>query len=142
MPYPYYEGLVADINQTGIGDLRTNGGIYNRIGHGVPDVSANGDNIPVYVGGKYRLWGGTSASAPIFSAVINRINERLRKGKNTLGFLNPALYSNLSMLNDITNGSNPGCNTTRFSAEEGWDPVTGLGTPNYPKMLKYFMSLP
>ena len=23
-----------------------------------------------------------------------------------------------------------------------WDPVTGLGTPNYPKMLDLFMSLP
>ena len=33
-------------------------------------------------------------------------------------------------------------NTLGFSAVEGWDPVTGLGTPNYPKMLEYFMSLP
>jgi hypothetical protein len=23
-----------------------------------------------------------------------------------------------------------------------WDPVTGLGTPNYPKMLAYYLSLP
>jgi len=24
----------------------------------------------------------------------------------------------------------------------GWDPSTGLGTPNYPKMLELFLSLP
>jgi hypothetical protein len=33
------------------------------------------------------------------------------------------------MLNDITNGTNPGCGTAGFSAARGWDPVTGLGTP-------------
>ena len=31
------------------------------------------------------------------------------------------------MLNDITNGTNPGCGTEGFEAVEGWDPVTGLG---------------
>ncbi|GAB7357186.1 hypothetical protein MBLNU459_g8174t2 [Dothideomycetes sp. NU459] len=147
-PYPYYSGLVNDTL-----DIQTlpnisalagsSGGIYNRIGRGVPDVSANSDNIAIYQGGNFSRAGGTSASTPIFASVINRINEeRLNAGKSSLGFLNPALYANPSMLNDITNGSNPGCNTQGFSAVPGWDPVTGLGTPNFPKMLKYFMSLP
>jgi tripeptidyl-peptidase-1 len=39
------------------------------------------------------------------------------------------------------NGSNPGCGTDGFYAVKGWDPVTGLGTPNYPKMLRLFMGL-
>jgi len=52
---------------------------------------------------------------------------RLNAGKNTLVFLNPALYSNSGMLNDIANGTNPGCGTHGFSAVPGWDPVTGLG---------------
>lgn len=39
-------------------------------------------------------------------------------------------------------GTNPGCDTLGFSAVPGWDPVTGLGTPNFPKMMKYYMSLP
>jgi tripeptidyl-peptidase I len=54
-PYPYYSGLA---NETGdvhdidalpdIAALAGNsGGIYNRIGRGVPDVAANGDNIAV-----------------------------------------------------------------------------------------------
>lgn len=73
-----------------------------------------------YSGGDYALSGGTSASTPIFAAVINRINEeRLNVGKKPIGFLNPSLYANPSMLNDITNGTNPGCSTDGFSAVPG-----------------------
>ncbi|KAG4436952.1 hypothetical protein IFR05_007565 [Cadophora sp. M221] len=114
-----------------------------RLGRGIPDVAANGDNIPVFSGDDFTQSGGTSASTPIFASLINRINEqRLNAGKPVLGFLNPALYANPGMLNDITNGTNPGCGTEGFSAVKGWDPVTGLGTPNYAKMLEYFMGLP
>ncbi|KAH8814814.1 peptidase S8/S53 domain-containing protein [Xylogone sp. PMI_703] len=147
-PYPYYSGLANDTGDiTALPDIGalagSTGGIYNRIGRGIPDVAANGDNIAVYVGGDYGLSGGTSASAPIFASVINRLNEeRLKRGKKPIGFLNPSLYANPSMLNDITNGTNPGCNTVGFSAVSGWDPVTGLGTPNYPKMLEYYLKLP
>ena len=146
--YPHYSGLVsntADItklpNITHL--VGKSNGIYNRIGRGIPDVAAVGDNIAIYFGGNFTLSGGTSASTPLFAAVINRINEeRLAANKSSLGFLNPAMYKNPSMFRDIVNGTNPGCSTKGFSAVEGWDPVTGLGTPNYPKMLKYFMSLP
>lgn len=147
-PYRSYSALSPDLNVTGalpdIGALAgTSGGIYNRIGRGIPDVSANGDNIAMYNGGNFSLSGGTSASTPIFSAVITRINEeRLNAGKGPIGFLNPSLYANPGMLNDIINGTNPGCGTVGFSAVEGWDPVTGLGTPNFPKMKEYYLSLP
>lgn len=118
-------------------------GVYNRAGRGYPDVAANGDNIAVFNKGRMGLSGGTSASTPIFASIINLINEeRLAVGKNPVGFVNPTLYSNPSVLNDITNGTNPGCGTQGFSAVEGWDPVSGLGTPNYPKMLQLFLSLP
>jgi tripeptidyl-peptidase-1 len=74
---------------------------------------------------------------------MRQINEeRLAAGKSTVGFVNPVLYANPGILNDVTKGSNPGCGTDGFSAVSGWDPATGLGTPNYPKMLKLFMSLP
>ncbi|KAG6227008.1 hypothetical protein E4U25_007919, partial [Claviceps purpurea] len=33
------------------------------------------------------------------------------------------------------------CGNDGFSAVPGWDPVTGLGTPKYPEMLKYFVNL-
>ena len=46
------------------------------------------------------------------------------------------------MFNDITNGTNPGCGTVGFTAVKGWDPVTGLGTINFPKLLARFLLLP
>ncbi|OPB46007.1 protease s8 tripeptidyl peptidase [Trichoderma guizhouense] len=131
--YPYYEN----------GQYQNSTGIYNRNGRGIPDVAANGDNIAVWVQGQKGLSGGTSASAPIFASLINRIvEERIKIGKGPLGLINSVLYENPGVLNDITNGTNPGCGTLGFNATKGWDPVTGLGTPNYPKMLELFLSLP
>jgi tripeptidyl-peptidase I len=92
------------------------------------DVAANGDNVAMFLERQFITNGGTSASTPIFASLINRINElRLNAGKNTVGFINPALYFHPEKLNDITNGTNPGCGTAGFSAAPGWDPVTGLG---------------
>jgi tripeptidyl-peptidase-1 len=72
-----------------------------------------------------------SASAPIFASTIALLNsQRLVP----LGFLNPWLYLESGVLNDVTTGSNPGCSTNGFTAAAGWDPVTGLGTPNFAKM--------
>lgn len=106
-------------------------------------MAANGDNIAVYVEGGLYTEGGTSASSPIFASLITRIiEERIKVGKGPLGFINPVLYQHPEVLNDINNGSNPGCGTNGFDAVDGWDPVTGLGTPNYPKMLDLFLSLP
>ncbi|KAL6900046.1 peptidase S8/S53 domain-containing protein [Trichoderma evansii] len=59
-----------------------------------------------------------------------------------IGFINPVLYQHPEVFNDIIGGSNPGCNTTGFSAVEGWDPVTGLGTPNYEKLKEVLLRLP
>ncbi|KAL1966448.1 hypothetical protein VTN77DRAFT_4590 [Rasamsonia byssochlamydoides] len=133
-PYAYYEGNAS---------FGANGGLYNRLGRGYPDVAANGDNIATFNEGIFVLSGGTSASTPIFASIINRINEeRLAAGKGPVGFVNPVLYKNPQVLNDITNGTNPGCGTSGFATAPGWDPVTGLGTPNYPKMLDLFLSLP
>lgn len=86
---------------------------------------------------------GSSLSAPIVASIINMINdERTQAGKGPVGFINCVLYKNPDIFNDIQKGSNPGCFTDGFEAVAGWDPVTGLGTPNYPKMLEVFMALP
>ncbi|KAK5994176.1 Aorsin [Cladobotryum mycophilum] len=125
------------------GNYSISKGLYNRNGRGYPDVSANGDNIAVWVQGQSTTEAGTSASTPIFAALINRIiEERIKVGKGPVGFINPVLYENPQVLNDITDGNNPGCGTKGFSAVSGWDPVTGLGTPNYEKLLSLFLSLP
>ncbi|KAF2232319.1 subtilisin-like protein [Viridothelium virens] len=118
---------------------------YNNSGtvRAIPDVSANGANYVIAIDGEFGLVYGTSASSPTFGSVITLINgQRFDAGKSSVGFLNPTLYANSSVLNDITEGDNPGCATSGFQAQPGWDPVTGLGTPNYPKLLELFLSLP
>ena len=62
------------------------------LGRGYPDFSAIGDNVVIINNGAPTLIGGTSASAPTFAAIINRINEeRIAAGKSTVGFVNPTL---------------------------------------------------
>ncbi|THH17744.1 hypothetical protein EW146_g3129 [Bondarzewia mesenterica] len=80
--------------------------------------------------------GGTSASSPTFAGVVALLNDaRINAGLPPLGFLNPLLYSTgVAGLNDITVGNNAGCGTEGFNASTGWDPVTGLGTPNFGKL--------
>ncbi|KAL4898153.1 peptidase S8/S53 domain-containing protein [Aspergillus ambiguus] len=133
--YKYYES----VNNNSFAD---GGGIYNRIGRGYPDLAAIGDNVLIFTSGVPQLIGGTSAAAPVFAALLTRINEeRLAAGKSTVGFVNPVLYANPDAFFDVTSGNNQGCDTKGFSAAKGWDPVTGLGTPNYPKLLDVFMNL-
>lgn len=116
----------------------------NRTGRGVPDVSALGQRIAVVELGEITTEDGTSASTPLFAALLNRINEeRLAVGKTTVGFVNPVLYANPQVFNDITVGNSSMCSAiSGFQAVEGWDPVTGLGTPSYPDLLDVFIALP
>ncbi|KAI1796887.1 subtilisin-like protein [Ganoderma leucocontextum] len=119
--------------------------VFNRTGRAYPDVSANGYPTVVALGGKFSRSGGTSAAAPIFASMIAAVNDaRISVGKGPVGFINPAIYSNLfrGAFNDITVGSNPGCGTDGFPASPGWDPVTGLGTPNFSCILDRFLILP
>ncbi|KAJ5441835.1 Peptidase S8/S53 subtilisin/kexin/sedolisin [Penicillium cf. griseofulvum] len=133
LSYPYYES----VDNSSFGE---NNGIYNRIGRAYPDVAAVGDKVVIYNRGMAVAIGGTSASAPVFAGILTRINEeRLAAGKSTVGFVNPVLYAHPEAFFDVTKGTNAGCNTDGFFAVKGWDPVTGLGTPNYPELLKGFM---
>ena len=59
------------------------------------------------------------------AAVFSLLNDYLlSKGRPPLGFANPWLYE-IGWLGftDIISGTNPGCGTDGFSADEGWDPV-------------------
>ncbi|KAJ7126418.1 subtilisin-like protein [Mycena crocata] len=113
-------------------------GLFNPNGRAIPDVAAQSDFFRVFVGGRIHSIGGTSASSPAFTGIVALLNDgRLKKGLSPLGFLNPLLYSKASSgFFDITNGSNPGCGTPGFNATKGWDAVTGLGTPDFAKLLK------
>lgn len=109
---------------------------------GFPDISANGANYVVTVDGGFSLVFGTSASSPTLGSILTLINEaRFNIGKGSLGFINPVAYAHPEIFNDITQGGNQGCGTPGFTSVSGWDPVTGLGTPNFPKMLPVFLAL-
>ena len=115
----------------------TYAGRFNASGRAYPDVSAHGVNYAVVTAGKNLLSSGTSASAPTFASVIALLNDRLTgQGRPPLGFLNPFIYSSPVevLFNNITEGSNPGCGTPGFTAQAGWNPVTGLGSPDYEKL--------
>lgn len=118
--------------------------LYNSTSRAFPDVSAQGTDYPVINNGQtYPSISGTSASCPVFAGIVSLINDaRVAAGKSTLGFLNPFLYASAKSFNDIVAGNNPGCGTKGFSASAGWDPVTGLGTPNYKSLLEAALSLP
>lgn len=111
-------------------------GLYNRTGRGFPDVSAQGAKYVVAWQESFLTVGGTSAAAPTFASVIALLNDfSLSLGGPSLGYLNPWLYKQgYNALNDILSGSSSGCNTTGFDAIRGWDPVTGLGTPDFLKL--------
>lgn len=125
--------------------------LFVKSGRGFPDVALQASNYRVVLAGKPHLIGGTSASAPAFAGLVGMLNDnRIAHGKKPLGFLNPWLYSDAvaKTFTDITRGRSTGCDGTRFGttpiegnpaivpgagwdAVVGWDPVTGLGSPNF-----------
>ena len=116
---------------------------FNFGGRGFPDVSANAANYVTAIDGQFMTVRGTSASAPVFASIITKINDvRLSIGKRPVGFLNFVLYANSHVMNDIVCGSNYGCGVEALKAVKGWDPVTGLGTPDYKRMLDLYLALP
>lgn len=96
--------------------------------------------------GKYIV-GGTSASTPVFAAIITLLNQSLGNtgAGSGLGNINPSLYhlaqSAPTVFHDVTTGNNivpctqgtKGCPTTApfqygYKAGPGYDQVTGLGS--------------
>jgi tripeptidyl-peptidase-1 len=113
---------------------------YNQANRATPDASALGDvHFQVVVNGGVTAVGGTSASTPTFSAIFTLLNDiRLNNGQAPLGFLNPWIYQNSvsspTAFFDVTVGNNvvSSCGTNGgFQCAVGWDPVTGVGTPNF-----------
>ncbi|KAI0459075.1 tripeptidyl-peptidase 1 precursor [Xylaria acuta] len=113
-------------------------GWYNKKGRAYPDISSQGLYFAYFWNGTEGVISGTSASTPLTSGILTLVNDALlASGKRPLGFLNPWLYSiGYKGLNDITEGSAVGCGVDGFPAVKGWDPVTGLGTPDFPKLVK------
>jgi subtilase family serine protease len=118
---------------------------------GVPDVAfqaSAGTGALVYLSlppdgsgsdvGVTGWWdiGGTSLSTPQWAGLV-AIADQINGGG--LGLINPGLYRigadptrYASDFFDITTGNNTqaGTGIAGYPATTGWDPVTGLGTPN------------
>jgi kumamolisin len=128
-----------------------------KVGRGVPDVAGDADPCTGYVilcdgewcdGKRNPQMGGTSAVAPLWAGLTALINQKLGK---PIGYLNPLLYTNYGKLvqagafNDVTEGNNGylkySPHTPGYNAGPGWDPCTGLGTPNGAKLLQALQSM-
>ncbi len=107
----------------------------NKEARGVPDVAYNADGATAFL----AVWNGlplkahgTSAGAPQWAGIAALADQA---AGHRLGALNPRLYriaqSNAygSAFHDITTGNNTFCGIAGYSAGPGWDPVTGLGSP-------------
>jgi subtilase family serine protease len=135
-----------------------NGFVANAM-RGVPDVSYSGDvNNGLLVAwsggvaaneGTFYLFGGTSAGSPQWAAITALADQQ---NHHSAGDINNQLYAIShgplynSVFHDVTSGNNTvsltdtagnTVNITGYSATRGWDPVTGLGTPDVAHLLQY-----
>jgi kumamolisin len=112
--------------QTGVG-VPPSANPNHNVGRGVPDVAGDADPNTGYatlVDGDAEVIGGTSAVAPLWAGLIALINQAFGK---PAGFINPLLYKTASTAADfheITSGNNGA-----YSAGQGWNACTGLGSP-------------
>jgi kumamolisin len=143
-------------------------------GRGFPDVAlmAAGPSIQrepgaemsalgyrALVAGHWIDWAvGTSISAPIWAAIVARLNQaRLESGLPRLGFVNPLLYgfqgSPRTPFRAITAGNSDvalkvvdvhGRPVTHrlagFECRPGWNPVCGLGVPDVTRLAELVCS--
>jgi kumamolisin len=113
-------------------------------GRGIPDVAANASSETGYLieANETRMsLGGTSAVAPLWAALVARLNEALG---TRIGFFTPLLYkmnaASDGAVFDITRGYNGANRTHAFHARPGWDPCTGFGSPNGEKLLHWLQT--
>ncbi|KAF2641763.1 tripeptidyl-peptidase 1 precursor [Massarina eburnea CBS 473.64] len=133
---PSYQDKVVPPYVKALGDQYA--GLYAKEGRAYPDLAAQGLYFAYFWNGTEGTISGTSASTPLTAGIFALINDALiASGRPALGFLNPWLYKKgYKGLTDITKGSSYGCNSKGLPVTEGWDPITGFGTPNFPKLVE------
>lgn len=138
-PMPEYQRKVVERYLT-TRNIPTTPGFFNSSGRAYPDVAALGAGYLVIMNGRLSSVSGTSASTPVFGAMVTLWNDaRLNAGKSPLGFINPLLYylaeNHVDAFHDVVvgnNGAPRGGNTPcqdSFTASGGWDAVSGLARP-------------
>jgi kumamolisin len=143
------DGTPFDVNAPGGGGWATGGGVSTvfavpayqanaqipvsidsgQPGRGVPDIAMSATNYFTRVDSFEGASGGTSAVAPLMSALVALLNQAKQKN---VGFLNPFLYANApTVMHDVVTGTNAITGTVKgYNAGPGWDACTGLGTPD------------
>jgi subtilase family serine protease len=131
---PYQAELLGG---TGSGEGQCTGGACRE----VPDVAADADPNTGYIvyitpdnAGGWIEFGGTSAAAPLWAAVLADVSAA---DGTTSGYgnLDDALYAlagtGSTYFNDVKSGNNDyyGTNSGQYPSETGYDMTTGLGTP-------------
>jgi kumamolisin len=95
---------------------------------GVPDVAARANmygGYEVVVGDRVTCMGGTSVAVPLWAALVALINQ---KRGSRLGLFAPQLYTDARLraaLHEVTGES-----ATYDAYNPGWNPCTGLGSPD------------
>lgn len=120
--------------------------LFNSEGRGYPDISALSHAYFIIMNNNTGYVDGTSAATPVIAGLVARLNaHRKAAGRPMVGFLNPLLYKIFaaapSAFNDVTEGNNrcteTGCLCrTGFGAAAGWDAASGLGTPNFGRLVE------
>jgi subtilase family serine protease/outer membrane protein assembly factor BamB len=124
---------------------QTGPGVVNNGERGAPDVAWDADPqtgvlVSVFDSAAdsydYYAVGGTSVGSPCWAGSMALIDQ---KAGSSLGFINPTIYSILNSaagyskaFHDVTVGDN-----NPYTATEGWDPLTGVGSPNLGELANY-----
>ena len=101
---------------------------------GIPDISAPMNQYALYYNGSLTSIGGTSAGTPTMAGMLARFKALTGQALSSYAY-NNLFYSNPSAFYDITTGNNATAIANGYAARAGWDPVTGMGTPNGTSLL-------
>ncbi|KAJ7203774.1 peptidase S8/S53 domain-containing protein, partial [Mycena pura] len=157
-PTPQYQkaavdSYLANLRKTNPQQLKH----FNAGGRAYPDISANANNFVAVEDGAFTLDSGASGATPMVASIITLVNDaRLAAGKSPVarvlwsGNDNQQIYSPhfAGAFNDIVSGTSQGCKGWQgdraggFEAVPGWDPATGVGTPNLGVLIEKWLELP
>lgn len=133
----WQRGVVSGGTGRGVPDVSynagVNGGVLTHCGicNLLNGIDPNNPNV-------FFIFGGTSAGSPQWAALTADADQMAGR---RLGNINPLLYgfspkTYAADLHDITVGNNDVAEIgAGYNAGTGWDPVTGLGTPNEANLL-------
>lgn len=139
-PRPYYQNSANTGSAfRGLPDVTYDADVFGGV---LGVCSECNDGIPTFY-----IVGGTSAGPPQWSGITALADQA---AGHRLGFLNPALYAIAAgplyhyAFHDITVGNNTWdtSGVTGYSAGPGWDPASGLGSPDAADLIKLLISRP